>query len=401
MNIRPIGFSAHGTNGTTSCPCVHRAGWVIIDPFQIYKNGHVAVENGRILSVGTGPGPGGRKIVDHGPGVLSPALVNAHTHLELCALNGKISYHDGFRNWVAGLLEKRDALTEAEITAGITNGIAESLQSGCTVIGEISSLGHSWHPLLESGLSGVFFQEFLGNDRPLPAEALTATATLRKSLAGHAPHTTAPRLLQKIKKTTRKQGMLMSIHVSESADEIEFITSAAGAWADFLSLRGIDFSDWGLPAASPVTHLKRLGILDGKTIAVHLLQARQKDFDLLAACGVKACVCPRSNFNLHGRLPDISGMLSAGLTVCFGTDSPASVSTLSVWDEMKLVAAQYPSIAPQEILAMATMNGARALGFEKDFGALRPGMSPAMVYLPINASSPSTLLEKLVYGEED
>ncbi|MDX9787355.1 MAG: amidohydrolase family protein [Desulfobacterales bacterium] len=401
MNICPIPFPPHPSGTLDISTTVHRAGWVIASPHAIYKNGYVAVENGWITSVGMGSAPPCPKTIDHGPGVLAPALVNAHTHLELGALRNKISYHQAFSKWVATLLEKRTALSNEQIMAGIQCGIDELKQSGCAVIGDISSLGYSRRPLANSHLSGIYFREFLGNLIPEPTDFLSATGTLRNSLAGHAPHTTSPNLLKAIKKATRKKGLPMSIHLSESGDELTFILSAGGDWADFLFQRGIDFSTWGLPCATPVVHLDRLGILDNKTVAVHLLQARQKDFDLLAKHGVNICVCPRSNFNLHGKLPDISGMLSTGLNVCFGTDSLASVSTLSVWDEMKLVAINYPSISPQEIFAMATVNGARALGFETQFGMLKQGMFPAMLYLPVNASNPSTLLEKMVYGEED
>lgn len=196
-------------------------------------------------------------------------------------------------------------------------------------------------------------------------------------------------------------GLPFSIHLSESEAEMEFITTATGAWANFLSGRGIDFSEWGLPAASPVSYLDRIGILDDKTLVVHLLCALKKDFDLLAKRGGTVCVCPRSNKNLHGKLPDLPGMMQAGLRICLGTDSLASVSSLSLWEEMKLLAIRFPMIPPAEIWAMATVNGADALGFSDLFGKIEPGLIPAMLYVPVNASRPVAVLEKMVHGEND
>jgi cytosine/adenosine deaminase-related metal-dependent hydrolase len=380
-------------------PVVHRAGWVVADPWHIYQAGYVHIEKGVIKSIGTGRIPEGIPVMDHGPGALAAGLVNAHTHLELGALCGKLPFDREFEHWVSALLQQRAGLTTEEMTAGMLRGIAELRESGCAVVGEISTLGASREILLSSGLAGVWFEEFLGNSIPPAPSRREASDTLRNALAGHAPHTSAPDLLKTLKARTRQNERPFSIHVSESDAEMEFITAGKGAWADFLSRRGIDFSDWGLPASSPVFHLDRLGILDENTLAVHLLHAQKKDFDLLAERGGAVCICPRSNENLHGRLPDLSGMIRAGLRICLGTDSLASVSSLNLREEIKLVATRFPGIFPAQIWAMATVNGAAALGLSTLFGTLQPGHVPAMLYVPVDTPRPSAVLEKMVFGE--
>lgn len=382
-------------------PVVHRAGWVVADPWHIFKDGYVYIEKGVIKRIGTGNAPNGATVIDHGPGTLTAALVNAHTHLELGALCGKLPVDKGFQKWVSDLLQRRADLSNAEIGSGILNGITELIESGCAMVGDISTLGASWEILLKSGLAGVWFQEFLGNSIPETLSCREDSGAIRGSLSGHAPHTSSPNLLTSLKKITRKKGLPFGIHLSESEAEMEFISTATGEWADFLSRRGIVFSEWGLPAASPVFHLDRLGILDEKTLVVHLLHAQKKDVELLAERGVTVCICPRSNENLHGTLPDLSGMMRAGLRICLGTDSLASVSSLSLWEEIKRVATRYPTVSPANIWAMATVNGAHALGFSALFGTLQPGRVPAMLYVPINASRPSAVLEKMVFGEMD
>ena len=192
-------------------------------------------------------------------------------------------------------------------------------------------------------------------------------------------------------------GKPLSIHLGESDDEQVFITTGRGAWADFLTERGIAFDGWPLPARGPVAYTDRLGLLDEGTLAVHLLHAGPKDFDILRRRGVHVCLCPRSNRNLHGRLPDLPGMLEAGLAPCLGTDSLAGTQSLDMFDEMAFCARAYADVAPEIILAMATRNGAAALGLGDHFGSLLPGSTAGFLYLDLTAATDAALLEQIVH----
>ena len=371
----------------------HKAGWIIVDPYTIIRDGYIRVESGLIKETGRGSCSG--HTIDHGPGSLLPVLVNAHTHLELCALKDKVLPEKGFRNWVENLINLRNSAGTKNLKTSAINGVKELIESGCGVIGEISTLGLTWEIVSNSSLRGVWFREFLGN--VLPEEiACNENKLLIKSIAGHAPHTLSPELFADLKNITRKKNIPFSIHLAESEDEIIFLTTGKGIWADFLSERGVDFSSWNLPVETPVRYLEDLGVLDENTIAVHLIHTDEKDFEILLRHNVRVCLCLRSNFNLHNMLPDITGMLKAGIKPCLGTDSLASAESLSIFDEMAFVSKSFPSIPPAEILAMATVNGARALGFGEMFGSLTPGKRAAFVYVPVNVSSKSGLLQAFV-----
>jgi len=375
---------------------IHKAGWVVIDPYTIIRDGFVHVDSGLIKDIGRGSCSG--HIIDHGPGALLPVLVNAHTHLELCALKDKVLPEKGFRNWVENLINLRNSVGTKNLKTSAINGVKELIESGCGVIGEISTLGLTWKIVSNSSLRGVWFREFLGN--VLPEEiACNENKLLIKSIAGHAPHTLSPELLADLKNITRKKNIPFSIHLAESEDEIEFLQTGKGKWAEFLSERGIDFSSWNLPVETPVRYLEDLGVLDENTIAVHLIHTDEKDFEILLRHNVRVCLCLRSNFNLHNILPDLAGMLKAGIKPCLGTDSLASAESLSIFDEMTFVSKSFPSIPPAEILAMATVNGASSLGFGEMFGSLTPGKRAAFVYVPVNVSSRSELLHALVNAD--
>jgi len=382
----------------TGNPITHRAGWILVDPWTIIQNGYVRVCNGLIEEVGQGHSSGSH-VIDHGSGAIMPTFVNAHTHLELCALKGRVPFDNGFRLWVKQLINMRDAEEMENLLTGAKQGVKELIESGTGVIGEISTLGITKDILTNSGLAGIWFKEYFGNNSVVKTGCDEKKGRIATSFAAHAPHTTAPELLVNLKNAAKKNNLPLSIHVAESENEIRFLSTGKDEWADFLSERGIDFSGWGLPVESPVKYLDRLGILDKKTIAVHLIHADKDDFEILLRYNVCLCLCFRSNHYLHQRLPDLTGMLGAGLKPCLGTDSLACVDSLSMFDEMTFTTNAFPLVPPAEILAMATINGANALSVEDRFGTLNPGKSGQFVYVPINATDKPGLLEAIVNAD--
>ncbi|MFW6373027.1 MAG: amidohydrolase family protein [Thermodesulfobacteriota bacterium] len=388
---------------------IHRAGWVLVAPNTVMRDGYLLTAGGVVQEVGQGRITQQFPVIDHGPGALLPVLVNGHTHLELSLLQGMVPFDEGFQNWVRELIRTREEAGPTRLTEGAKAGIEALKTAGCGLVGEVSSLGLTRNLLYESGLAGVWFREYLGGD--LPADASTGLSgegddfgtdppcsMPTASLAGHGPHTTAPEVLKSLKDQTRTWGLPFGLHLDESEDELEFLTTGKGPWADFLKERGIDFETWGLPAESPVAYADRLGLLDERTLAVHLIHSGINEFEVLRGRGARICLCPRSNAALHGRLPDLAGMLKAGLTPCLGTDSLASVDSLSLFDEMAFTARSYPEIAPETILSMATFYGAEALGLADRFGSLEPNRSAVFTYLPATATTSKDLLEQLVHG---
>ncbi len=389
---------------------VHRAKWVVADPWTIIQDGFVKAENGKISEIGRGMIPRGCPVKDYGHGTLMPAVINAHTHLELCALRGKVSCQNSFQAWVVNLLQEREKADPNTLIKSALNGIMTLKESGCVATGEISTLGLTRNVFFESKMCGIWFKEFLGDCKKekkqtdpfyLAEESKAAVENAALSLAVHGPHTTGPELICEICKRAGKINRPYSLHLAESEDEVEFITTGKGPWADFLTSRNIKFSEWGVPARSPVSYLFKIGALNGNTLAVHLLRADDEDLKMLSRKGVRVCLCPRSNHNLFGILPDIKTMLDVGLTPCLGTDSLASVETLSIFDEMSFVRNVYPELSSTDILAMATIFGARVLGIESYVGSLFPGKKAAMVFLPVDGKKVGEVVDTVVYHNFD
>ncbi|MBU3950809.1 MAG: amidohydrolase family protein [Proteobacteria bacterium] len=373
---------------------------MVITPHRVIENGCVEVENGWITAVyKAAPGQhfSGKNTMDHGPGVILPSLVNAHLHLELSALKHRVPFDRGFAAWVQDLLKKREETTEAVLHRQAEKSARQLADQGIGYIGEISTLGLTRKIVQSLNLSGVWFREFLGSFQP--KILIEKKEALSFSLAGHAPHTTDPVLLQAAKERTRTQNLPFSIHLSESDAESKFLSGQKGEWEKFLASRGIDTSLWPLGARSPVQYLDNLGILDSSTLAVHLLTSNDLDLDILARTGTQICLCPRSNLNLHGRLPEIGRMLKKKLAPALGSDSLASCDSLSIFDEMAFVRRNFPEIEPAQILSMATINGAKALGLAHLAGTLDKGKKSGFIYVDLTVGNNSDLIESLTTHE--
>ncbi|MCK5099152.1 MAG: amidohydrolase family protein, partial [Desulfobacteraceae bacterium] len=301
------------------------------------------------------------------------------------------------------LLKLRETIDEKIVSDHAKKSAVDLYNSGVLYVGEISTTGITKKTIEQSPLGGVWFHEFLGSKPGSKSDKkelinIGKSEMLSCSVAGHAPHTTSPDLLKLKKNETNSMDLPFSIHVDESIAEQEFISTGKGKWADFLKIRKIDYSSWNLPQKSSVVHLLNHGLLDPLTLMVHVLNADDKDLEIIVKSGAKVCVCPRSNMKLHGKLPRLEKMLDIGLKPALGTDSLASCDSLSIFDEMKYIAENY-NILPLNILAMATQYGADALGIGKITGSLEKGKRADMLYIPLKAETETELIEKVIEYE--
>lgn len=374
---------------------IHHAGWIIADENTVIEDGYIEVENQKIIRISSNRPKG--KIIDQGPGILMPPLVNTHLHLELSALKNLLPFDQGFSHWVKVLLEKRDQLGKEKLALAAKEAIQTLITAGVLFVGDISTLNITQEILENSALKGICFHEFLGTR--MEDFKCEGKKEISISVAGHAPHSSSPQLLTALKQATRDSDLPFSIHVAESEDESVFIRDKKGGWADFLLSRGIDGSKWEIGGKTPVAHLQSLGILDSDTIAVHVLNADVNDMQIMARSKAHVCICPRSNLNLHRKLPDIPMMISCGIFPALGTDSLASCDSLSIFDEMKFIRQHYPELSCEMIFSMATINGARALKLDLQTGTLAPDKNAQFLYLPLDVKHKKNIFQEIICHE--
>jgi cytosine/adenosine deaminase-related metal-dependent hydrolase len=210
------------------------------------------------------------------------------------------------------------------------------------------------------------------------------TDRVRASLAAHAPYSVSPLVLRAIREAVNRDPFApCSIHVSESAEEIEFIRTGGGPWRALLEELGSWDPAWVPPGGTPVQFLDESGFLDGRVLAVHGVQMTTADLDRLVARGATLVTCPRSNGHTGAGAPPIEDFYNYGVKVAVGTDSLASAPDLNVFAELATMRALAPTVSAGALLDSATRQGAHALGFDADYGTIEPGKSGRLLAVSI------------------
>ena len=362
------------------------AGWVVPVSRPPIRDGRVAIEDGLVTWVG-GPSDAGAPagpVEGLGPGVLMPGLVNAHCHLELSHLRGRLDRSGGFAHWVEDLVATRGRDGPGPVRAAAARAIREIEDTGTVAVGDVSNELAHIDLLARSRLTAVVFHELLGWN-PARAAAVVETADARRlgpqgggvevRLAAHAPHSVSPALFAELV----KRGGPAAIHLAESAEEARFLLRGDGAWMRFLERRGLGDLPFDAPGVSPVRYLDELGALRPGLVAAHCVYVDAAARARLAGNGVHVAVCPRSNLNLGVGIPSVPELLEAGVRLCLGTDSLASVDSLDLIEDATALHEEFSDLDPAVIVEMATAGGARALGLE-NLGAIAPGMRAELAF---------------------
>jgi cytosine/adenosine deaminase-related metal-dependent hydrolase len=369
---------------------MYRADWVLPISADPIPGGWVAVDAGKISRVGSGVATGAS---DLGRAAILPALVNAHTHLELSYLRGIVRPAERLLDWIRALMAERRAFPDAAdpaILRAARAGIAEARATGTGLVGDVGNTLATVPLLRDVGVPARVFFELFGFDHPDPAavvrEARTkirqsggSDTTVQISLAAHAPYSVSPALLAAIRADLDSDADgVSSVHLAESLDEVEFIAHGTGAWPGFLRELGVWNEAWRPPGVSPVDYLVDCGFLDSRVLAVHGVQCSWSDLARLRALGATIVSCPRSNRYVGAGDPPLEAFYAMGVRVAFGTDSLASVENLNMFTELAAARRIAPRVPPRDLLKSATLFGARALGFD-DFGSLEQGARAALI----------------------
>ncbi len=374
---------------------IYAASWLLNPDAPPVSGGALFVRNGSVAATGTlatlrreyASAP----VLDFPGSALLPGFVNAHTHLELThfpswRLRSAVDYNPRrFTDWIIQLIKISRGLTPDDYPPSVLEGVRMCLESGTTAIGEIvtnPALAALYHG---SPLAGRTYFELLGQDAgyfsgrlaAATAAALTAdTGAMSCGLSPHSPYTIGQDRLATVRDTAAAHSLPLSIHLSESRAEADFIFDGSGDIASSF----YPFVGWdrflGRPARCSSTELlDRHGLLTPNTLAVHCVHVSPADACIIKSRGTHIALCPRSNDLLDvGRAP-VHLFKKIGIPLSLGTDSLASNNSLSLWDELRFALEIFPDdLSEADVFRMVTSSGAAALGISAACGTLKTGM---------------------------
>ncbi|MFL6590782.1 MAG: amidohydrolase family protein [Chthoniobacterales bacterium] len=354
-------------------------------------DGAVAVEGNTITGVGRFADlrrGTAAPVLDLGEQALLPGLINAHCHLDYTVLRGKIPPQKSFADWIRAINAEKTPLTERDYTNSIKEGFAEARRFGTTAIANLTALP-KLVATIKAPVRTWWFGELIDVRNPEEAETIAddAARSLRSAsewgLAPHAPYTASERLYARCEEIARRKNRLLTTHLAESEEEAAMFGRKSGPMFEFLKSIGRPVDDCG--QETPVSLFLRTRAMDLPWIVAHLNELNSSDFDLLAARPkFHIAHCPRSHAFFGHRPFAIERLRALGFNICLGTDSLASNADLSLFAEMRALLGKHDHLTPGDVLEMATINGAAALGQRNRLGCIRAGAYADMIALPVS-----------------
>ncbi len=359
------------------------ANWIVPVTGPSMQQAALIVENGRISAIVPGhelPTKAKNLKINHFPtGVILPAWVNAHTHLELSYITSKPS-HQQFFDWVEWLIAfRQNQETAQHLQKAALEQMQKMRQNGTALVGDITN-GALLAPVENAPLERVVFYEILGF---LPEQAdeifQKALRTMQRQnpnaiLTPHALYSVSLPLLQQIAAHSPR----LTIHLAESKDEFDFFVKHNLRLQNFLKARGVWPAQWHPPGKTPLRVLEQAGALNKTTLLVHGVHVTDDDVRVIKKAKAKVCICARSNRFLNVGQPPVAKYLEQGVPMCVGTDSLASNDSLDLNDEIYYLWKQFGQLLDAvQLVRMATLNGAQALGKEAEYGSLEVGKKAA------------------------
>ncbi len=334
--------------------------------------------------------------------VLLPGLINTHTHAAMTLLRG-FADDMSLERW----LNERIWPTEMRLVGpgfiadGTGLAIAEMLHGGITCFADMYFFPDTVAEVAAAAgiraAVGMIAVEFPTPWAETPAEYISkglavhdeyrAHPLVTTTFAPHAPYSVSDETLQRIRQLADELDVPVHMHVHETAQEISDSMETTGQ--------------------RPLQRLEALGLLNPSLMAVHATQLTDEEIETLARNGSSVVHCPRSNLKLASGACRVADLLAGGVNVSLGTDGAASNNRLDLWSEMeaaallgKLIAGDAEALPVADVLRMATINGARALGLEQITGSLQAGKAADAICVRLEGTAVEPVLDpvsQLVY----
>ncbi len=348
------------------------------------KNGAVTYdEDGTVLSVGTLDAETPNTIFYNG--IIVPGLVNAHCHLELSHLRGRVTDADSLVDFVCKM-SRLGAVPYQESAA--EDADQDMYRQGVVAVGDISNTANTANVKQNSKIHYTNFVELLGTTHQRCTADIDQYNNVYQKFSecglsdicavAHAPYSVCPELFGVINELNNDNRRVFSIHNQETQAENTLYINHSGEIVDRFPM---DLSSIPVTGKSSLMSVGEHFSYD-RVLLVHNIYSTAEDMDYAKRRFNNPffVICPKSNLFLEHKIGDVPMMRRKGLTVCLGTDSLSSNDRLSMVEEMYALQNYYPEISLEDIIKFATINGAKALGMD-ELGVIAPGKCGGLVLI--------------------
>ena len=340
-------------------------------------------------------------------GAIVPGFVNTHCHLELSHMKGKAGTGTGLIPFIQKVVQFRDIPLE-EIMDAIARADEEMYNEGIVAVGDISNMLHTAEQKNKSKINYYTFVEmfdFLQDGMAQQSfEQYKAVFDGQangngnhKSCVPHAPYTVSKRLFELINKENGDAELTISIHNQETPHEDELFLTKTGDFLGFYSGFNFPLDHFEATGQHSIFYAMAHMNPNHRTLFVHNTMTQPEDIRAAQAWSDKVywATCANANLYIENRLPNYQHFINENARMTIGTDSLTSNWQLSVLDEMRTIS-KYQSYVPFEtLLQWATINGAKALGYEKSLGSIETGKTPGLNLLNLGADRTITAETKV------
>ena len=346
----------------------------------------VAVDHGCIVHVGSSDASYAASTeIDGRRKLLMPGLINVHTHIPMTLFRG-LAEDIPLNAWLEKIIWPREAkLKPKDVYAGALLGCAELIKTGTTCFNEMYFfMDQVAEAVAKSGLRAVLAEGMIelgdpekGQEALHKSEAFArnydrfAGGRVRTRLGPHSEYSCSPEFLRKVKDRAESLGVGIHMHLAESKPYADSVAAKLGK--------------------SATRQLEEIGFLDDQLIVAHCIHVDQQEMNILARHQVGVAHCPVSNMKVALGIAKIVDMVDRGITVGIGTDGPASNNHVDMLKDMKIAALAQKSLygdatalPAKKLLRMATIDGAKALGLDKEIGSVEVGKRADMILIDLN-----------------
>ena len=321
-------------------------------------------------------------------GIIIPGFVNTHCHLELSVLKGVFEQNTGLPNFLREVINFKNQRNSKDSLKAIKLYDSLMRQKGIVAVGDISNTYLTittkkrsqihYHTFVETMGLGANFDEVFETNKELFYGFLNNDLSV--SIVPHAPYSVSKELFQRIKEFSETNGSIISIHNQESDSERQMFKNKSGDLIETFGKIGIELKHWKPTKKSSLESIIDWLPENNNIIFVHNTFSKKEDVDLVNDKFQNAywCLCPLSNLYIENKIPDFDIFNQFSDNVTLGTDSLASNTTLSILDEMKAIVKNYEKIEFEKLLKWGTLNGAKALKIDKNYGSIEKRKTPGL-----------------------